>query len=83
MDSARTALRLGAEEVHVVYRRTKEESPARVEEIEHAEEEGIIFDWLTLPTRVLGDEKGNVRGMECIRMELGAPTPAEEEGRCR
>ena len=73
MDSARTALRLGAEEVHVVYRRTKEESPARVEEIEHAEEEGIIFDWLTLPTRVLGDEKGNVKGMECIRMELGAP----------
>ncbi len=73
MDSARTALRLGAEEVHVVYRRTKAESPARVEEVEHAEEEGVIFDWLTLPVRVLGDEKGNVTGMECIRMELGEP----------
>ncbi|MDY6985319.1 MAG: NADPH-dependent glutamate synthase [Candidatus Thermoplasmatota archaeon] len=73
MDSARTALRLGAEEVHVVYRRTKAESPARIEEIEHAEEEGVIFDWLTLPVRVLGDEKGNVTGMECIRMELGEP----------
>ncbi len=73
MDSARTSLRLGAEEVHVVYRRTKAESPARIEEIEHAEEEGVIFDWLTLPVRVLGDEKGNVAGMECILMELDEP----------
>jgi glutamate synthase (NADPH/NADH) small chain len=80
MDSARTALRLGAGEVHIVYRRTRKEAPAREEEIAHAEEEGIIFDFLTLPIKVLGDEKGNVTGMECVRMRLGEP---DESGRRR
>lgn len=80
MDSARTALRLGAEEVHIVYRRTRKEAPAREEEIAHAEEEGIIFNFLTLPVKVLGDEKGNVTGMECVRMQLGEP---DESGRRR
>lgn len=72
MDAARTALRLGAE-VTVVYRRTEKELPARVEEVHHAKEEGIIFSMLTNPTEILGDEKGWVRGMTCIRMELGEP----------
>ncbi len=73
MDSARSALRLGAEEVHIVYRRSREELPARKEEIENAEEEGIIFKFLVAPTRFIGDEKGWVKTMECIRMELGSP----------
>lgn len=73
MDCARTALRLGANEVHIVYRRTKAEMPARAEEIHHAEEEGIIFDWLTLPVRYIGDENNWVKEMECIKMELGEP----------
>lgn len=72
MDAARTALRLGAE-VHIVYRRSEEELPARVEEVHHAKEEGIIFDLLTNPTEILADEKGWVCGMKCIRMELGEP----------
>ena len=72
MDAARTALRLGAE-VHIVYRRSEEELPARVEEVHHAKEEGIIFDLLTNPTQIFTDEDGNVSGMECIRMELGEP----------
>ena len=72
MDAARTALRLGAE-VHIVYRRSKEELPARAEEVHHAKEEGIIFDLLTNPTEILEDEKGWVKGMTCIRMELGEP----------
>ena len=72
MDAARTALRLGAE-VHIVYRRSEEELPARVEEVHHAKEEGIIFDLLTNPTEILCDEKGWVTGMKCIRMELGEP----------
>ncbi len=72
MDAARTALRLGAE-VHIVYRRSEEELPARVEEVHHAKEEGIIFDLLTNPVEILEDEKGWVRGMKCIRMELGEP----------
>ena len=72
MDAARCAKRLGAD-VHIVYRRGKEELPARAEEVEHAEEEGIIFDLLTNPVEVLGDEKGDVCGMKCIRMELGEP----------
>jgi glutamate synthase (NADPH/NADH) small chain len=80
MDSARTALRLGADEVHIVYRRTREEAPAREEEIAHAEEEGIIFDFLTLPIKVIGDAKGNVTAMECIKMQLGAP---DDSGRRR
>ena len=70
MDAARTALRLGAE-VHVVYRRSEAELPARAEEVHHAKEEGIIFDLLTNPTEILVDEKGWVKGMKCIRMELG------------
>ena len=73
MDAARCALRLGAEEVHIVYRRSESELPARREEVEHAKEEGIIFDLLTNPVRVLGDEDGFVCGMECVKMELGEP----------
>ena len=72
MDAARTALRLGAE-VHIVYRRSEEELPARVEEVHHAKEEGIIFDLLTNPKEILVDENGNVIGMKVIKMELGEP----------
>ncbi len=72
MDAARTALRLGAE-VHIVYRRSEAELPARVEEVHHAKEEGIIFDLLTNPTEILVDEKGWVKGMNVIKMELGEP----------
>ncbi len=79
MDAARTALRLGAE-VHIVYRRSEEELPARVEEVHHAKEEGIIFDLLTNPVEILADEKGWVSGMKCIRMELGEP---DDSGRRR
>lgn len=79
MDAARTALRLGAE-VHIVYRRSEEELPARVEEVHHAKEEGIIFDLLTNPVEILQDENGWVSGMKCIRMELGEP---DESGRRR
>lgn len=73
MDSARSALRLGAEEVSIVYRRGEDEMPARREEIEHAKEEGITFRLLTNPVRILGDEKFNVTAVECIKMELGEP----------
>ena len=79
MDAARTALRLGAE-VHVVYRRSEAELPARVEEVHHAKEEGIIFDLLTNPVEIIEDEKGWVSGIKCIRMELGEP---DESGRRR
>ena len=79
MDAARTALRLGAE-VHIVYRRSEEELPARVEEVHHAKEEGIIFDLLTNPTEIISDEKGWVTGMKCIKMALGEP---DESGRRR
>ncbi len=72
MDAARTALRLGAK-VHIVYRRSEEELPARVEEVHHAKEEGIIFDLLTNPVEILANENGWVCGMKCIRMELGEP----------
>ena len=72
MDAARTALRLGAE-VHIVYRRSEAELPARVEEVHHAKEEGIIFDLLTNPKEILVDDNGWVKGMRCIRMELGEP----------
>ena len=72
MDAARTALRLGAE-VHIVYRRSEEELPARAEEVHHTKEEGIIFDLLTNPTEVLTDDKGNVTGIKCVKMELGEP----------
>jgi glutamate synthase (NADPH/NADH) small chain len=73
MDSARTALRLGAESVYIVYRRSEEEMPARAEELEHAKEEGVEFRLLTAPVRILGDEKGWVTGIECVRMALGEP----------
>ncbi|TET60092.1 MAG: NADPH-dependent glutamate synthase [Candidatus Stahlbacteria bacterium] len=73
MDCARTALRLGADEVHNVYRRSRKEMPAREEEIHHAEEEGIIFDILTLPVKYIGDERNWVKKMECIKMRLGEP----------
>ncbi len=73
MDSCRVAKRLGAETVYCVYRRSRAEMPARIEEVDHAEEEGIIFDLLCNPVRILGDEKGHVTGMECVRMELGEP----------
>ncbi len=72
MDAARTALRLGAE-VHIVYRRSEEELPARVEEVHHAKEEGIIFDLLTNPVEILVDDNGWVKGMTCVKMELGEP----------
>ncbi len=72
MDAARTALRLGAD-VHIVYRRSEAELPARAEEVHHAKEEGIVFDLLTNPVEILVDDKGWVKGMTCIRMELGEP----------
>lgn len=73
MDSVRTAKRLGAEEATIVYRRSRKEMPARVEEVHHAEEEGIEFHFLTTPTRFIGDDKNRVKAMECLRMELGEP----------
>jgi len=79
MDSARTALRLGADEVYLVYRRSEKEMPARIEEVEHAKEEGIIFKLLTNPKQISGKD-GWVSGIECYQMELGEP---DESGRCR
>lgn len=79
MDAARTALRLGSE-THIVYRRGEEELPARIEEVHHAKEEGIIFDLLTNPTEILTDENGWVTGMKCVKMELSEP---DESGRRR
>jgi glutamate synthase (NADPH/NADH) small chain len=80
MDALRAALRLGAEKVYCVYRRTEVESPARVEELHHAQEEGVEFHWLTAPVEILDDSDGNVRAMRCVRMELGEP---DESGRRR
>jgi len=80
MDAMRVCRRLGAEKVYCVYRRTKAESPARAEETEHAEEEGIEFHWLTAPVEILGDDDNNVHAMRCIRMELGEP---DDSGRRR
>jgi glutamate synthase (NADPH/NADH) small chain len=80
MDALRVTLRLGAEKVSCIYRRTKKESPARAEEIHHAEEEGIEFHWLTAPVEILDDGKGNVRAMRCVKMELGEP---DDSGRRR
>ena len=80
MDSARTAMRLGAESVKIVYRRSREEMPARIAEIHHAEEEGIELFLLTNPTRYLGNEDGRLTGMECLKMELGEP---DDSGRRR
>ena len=80
MDSARTALRLGADTVRIIYRRSRDEMPARIEEVHHAEEEGVQFYLLTAPVRFLGDDNGWVTGVECLRMELGEP---DESGRRR
>ena len=86
MDAARSAMRMGAQEVYIVYRRGMEELPARKEEVEHAMEEGVIFNTLTNPVEILGDENGNVRSIKCIQMELGEPDesgrrkPIEKEG---
>jgi len=80
MDSARTAMRLGADSVKVVYRRSREEMPARAEELHHAEEEKIEFVLLTNPTQFFGDENGRLTGMECLKMELGEP---DDSGRRR
>ena len=80
MDAARTAKRLGAEKVIIAYRRSREEMPARDEELHHAEEEGIEFVLLTNPTKFYGDENGRVTGMECLKMELGEP---DDSGRRR
>ncbi len=73
MDSARTALRLGAENSRIVYRRSRAEVPARGAEVHHAEEEGVEFFFLAAPTKFIGDDKGRVIGMECLKMELGEP----------
>lgn len=80
MDSVRTAIRLGADEVYLVYRRSEKEMPARIEEIERAKEEKTIFHLLTNPVRIIGDENGWVKAMECIKMELGEP---DDSGRRR
>ncbi len=76
MDAARCAKRMGADDVYIIYRRSAEEIPARAEEIHHAVEEGIDFRYLTNPVAILGDEKGHVQGIECVRMELGEPDGA-------
>ncbi len=80
MDALRVSLRAGAEEVYCLYRRTRAESPARIEELEHAEEEGIHFEWLTAPVEILDDGNSNVRALRCQKMELGEP---DESGRRR
>jgi len=80
MDALRVCLRLGAEEVTCVYRRSRAEAPARAEEVHHAEDEGIRFEWLTNPVAILDDGEGGVRGIRCVRMELGEP---DESGRRR
>jgi glutamate synthase (NADPH) small chain len=80
MDALRVSLRLGAERVHCIYRRSRTEAPARAEEVHHAEQEGVEFHWLTNPVEVLDDGQGGVRGMRCVRMELGEP---DESGRRR
>jgi glutamate synthase (NADPH/NADH) small chain len=80
MDAARCALRLGAKEVKIVYRRSREEMPARAEEIENAEEEGIVFEFLTSPLKLIGNERRTVKAIECIRMRLTEP---DKSGRRR
>lgn len=80
MDALRVSLRADAEEVYCLYRRTRAESPARIEEVEHAEEEGVRFEWLTAPVEILDDGNGNVRALRCQRMELGEP---DDSGRRR
>src|SRR5512143_1972342 len=80
MDALRVSLRLGAESVHCIYRRSRKEAPARVEEIHHAEEEGVDFNWLTAPVEILGDANNRVRALRCVKMELGEP---DDSGRRR
>ena len=80
MDALRVSLRLGADSVHCIYRRSKKEAPARVEEVHHAEQEGVDFNWLTSPVEILGDANNNVRALRCVKMELGEP---DESGRRR
>jgi glutamate synthase (NADPH/NADH) small chain len=80
MDALRVSLRLGARTVHCIYRRSKKEAPARVEEVHHAEEEGVDFNWLTSPVEILGDKDNNVRALRCVKMQLGEP---DESGRRR
>ena len=80
MDAMRVSIRLGAEKVYCIYRRSRTEAPARAEEVHHAEQEGVEYHWLTHPIAVLDDGKGSVRGMRCVRMELGEP---DESGRRR
>ncbi len=80
MDAMRVSIRLGAEKVYCIYRRSRQEAPARAEEVHHAEQEGVEYHWLTNPVAVLDDGKGSVRGMRCVRMELGEP---DESGRRR
>jgi glutamate synthase (NADPH/NADH) small chain len=80
MDALRVSMRLGAEKVHCIYRRSRTECPARAEELHHAEEEGVEFHWLTNPVEILDDGQGSVRGMRCMRMALGEP---DESGRRR
>jgi glutamate synthase (NADPH/NADH) small chain len=80
MDAARSAVRLGAEEVSIIYRRTEAQMPARVEEVEHAKEEGVILRTLRNPKQILGDEQGRVRGIELLEYELGEP---DDSGRRR
>jgi glutamate synthase (NADPH/NADH) small chain len=80
MDALRVSLRLGADSVHCVYRRSRTEAPARVEEVHHAEEEGVDFNWLASPVEILGDETKTVRALRCVKMELGEP---DDSGRRR
>jgi glutamate synthase (NADPH/NADH) small chain len=80
MDAMRVSLRLGAEKVYCIYRRSRKEAPARLEEVHHAEQEGVEFHWLTNPVAVLEDGAGGVRGLRCVRMELGEP---DDSGRRR
>ena len=80
MDATRVSLRLGAEKVYCIYRRSRTEAPARVEEVHHAEQEGVEFHWLTNPVAIIDDGRGNVRGMRCVSMELGEP---DDSGRRR
>ncbi|MHB1123797.1 MAG: NADPH-dependent glutamate synthase [Ramlibacter sp.] len=80
MDAMRVSMRLGSDKVYCIYRRSRKEAPARLEEVHHAEQEGIEFHWLTNPVAVLDDGKGGVRGLRCVRMELGEP---DESGRRR
>jgi glutamate synthase (NADPH/NADH) small chain len=80
MDAARMSLRLGAEQVHVIYRRTRDEMPARAEEIEHAEEEGVIFNFLRNPVAIMGDEQGRVAGMKLQKFDLGEPDASGRRG---